>query len=63
MAEKTTRGICRASFLPCEGFFTGLAYIMRDFDNAFKHSPPEHTDAVLRQSVIRDWGIKINNRK
>jgi len=21
---------------------------------------PEHTDAVLRQSVIRDWVIKIN---
>jgi len=36
-------------------------YIVRDFDNVFRRYPPEHTDAVLQQSVIRDWVFKINS--
>jgi hypothetical protein len=38
-------------------------FVVRDFDNVFRRYPPEHTDAVLRQSVIRDWVIKISNIK
>ncbi|HMW18954.1 MAG TPA: hypothetical protein PKN13_12065 [Accumulibacter sp.] len=34
-------------------------YIVRDFDNVFGPLPG-HTDAVLRQSVIRHWIIQIN---
>ena len=36
-------------------------FVVRDFDNVFRRYPPEHTDAVLRQSVIRDWVFKINS--
>ncbi|HPT50721.1 MAG TPA: hypothetical protein PKZ22_11055 [Accumulibacter sp.] len=35
-------------------------YIVRDFDNVFGLFPPQRIDAVLRQSVIRHWVIKIN---
>ncbi len=56
------------AFLDCDGTSRGVrdiqihVFVVRDFDNVFISDPrrPGHTDAVLRQSVIREWVIKIN---
>jgi hypothetical protein len=34
-------------------------FVVRDFDNVF-NGDSAHTDAVLKQSIIRDWVITIN---
>lgn len=34
-------------------------FVVRDFDNVF-NGDSGHTDAVLKQSIIRDWVITIN---